>query len=123
MLKLERGNTASLISFDDTMDIDRAVSRVFSCQDEPDSNDEDDARERYRVEIVPTSCVLVGSECGPGSSAPASSDRRAMFAKSKSVKTCYSMPVPVSTVMIIVSSPAIQKYLSCVFNVVISRLK
>ena len=76
---------------------------MFICDcwghDEPDSNDEDDVRERYRVEIVPTT-VLAGSECSPGSSTPASScvssDRRAMFAKSKSVKTCYSMPVPVS---------------------------
>ena len=71
--------------------LESVVIVIVAVQDEPDSNDEDDARERYRVEIVP---ALVGSECG--SSAPASSDRRAMFAKSKSVKTCYSMPVPVS---------------------------
>ena len=86
MLKLERGNTASKISFDDTMDIERP-GRSFTGHDEPDSNDEDDERERYRVEIVPAD--LVNSD----SMSQVSSDRRKMFAKSKS--TCYSMPVPV----------------------------
>ena len=63
LLKLERGNTASIdqsqasiltinqsqaskISFDDTMDIDRSHARCHAL--EPDSSDEDEARERYR---------------------------------------------------------------------------
>ena len=37
------------------------------------------------MEIIPTSCASTESPV----------DRRRMFAKSKSVKTCYSMPVPV----------------------------
>ena len=45
---------------------------------------------RYRVEIIPTS---VGDNKDVSSSV--SADRRRMFAKSKSVKNCCSMPVPV----------------------------
>ena len=37
---------ASKISFDDTMDIDRSHARCHAL--EPDSSDEDEARERYR---------------------------------------------------------------------------
>ena len=89
LLKLERANTASKISFDDTMEIERGGRGGVM---EPDSSDEDDVRERYRVEIIPT---VMGDEAG-GSSNHVSGDRRRMFAKSKSVKTCYSMPAPVS---------------------------
>ena len=101
---------ASKISFDDTMDIDRSHARCHAL--EPDSSDEDEARERYRlypnsrkivkiylaskyllsrVEIIP-SVMLDGESSAPGS---ASGTRRKVFAKSKSVKTCYSMPAPV----------------------------
>ena len=38
---------ASKISFDDTMDIDRSHARCHAL--EPDSSDEDEARERYRL--------------------------------------------------------------------------
>ena len=89
LLKLERANTASKISFDDTMEIDRGGRGGVM---EPDSSDEDDVRERYRVEIIPT---VMGDQAG-GSSHNVTGDRRKMFAKSKSVKTCYSMPAPVS---------------------------
>ena len=41
---------------------------------------------RYRVEIFPST---------PGGSQDLTADRRKMFARSKSVKTCCSMPVPV----------------------------
>ena len=46
LLKLERVNTASKISFDDTMDIERSHARCHAL--EPDSSDEDESRERYR---------------------------------------------------------------------------
>ena len=89
LLKLERTNTASKISFDDTMEVERGVRG--GCDMEPDSSDEDDIRERYRVEIIPT---VLGGEAR-ASTSNVTGDRRRMFAKSKSVKTCYSMPVPV----------------------------
>ena len=44
-----------------------------------------------RVEIIP-SVMLDGESSAPSS---ASGTRRKVFAKSKSVKTCYSMPAPV----------------------------
>ena len=92
LLKLERVNTASKISFDDTMDIERSHARCHAHGvAEPDSSDEEEVRERYRVEIIPS--VMLEGEGGDPSSAPG--DRRKMFAMSKSIKTCYSMPAPV----------------------------
>ena len=44
-----------------------------------------------RVEIIP-SVMLEGESSAPST---ASGTRRKVFAKSKSVKTCYSMPAPV----------------------------
>ena len=44
-----------------------------------------------RVEIIP-SVMMDGESSAPSS---ASGTRRKVFAKSKSVKTCYSMPAPV----------------------------
>ena len=56
---------------------------------EPDSSDEEEGeRSRYRVEIVP---ALMEE------AAPAPHDRRKMFAKSKSMKNCFSMPAPVGS--------------------------
>ena len=58
---------------------------------EPDSSDEEEGeRSRYRVEIVPA----LMEEAAP---APAPHDRRKMFAKSKSMKNCFSMPAPVGS--------------------------
>ena len=60
---------------------------------EPDSSDEEEGeRSRYRVEIVPA----LMEEAAPAP-APAPHDRRKMFAKSKSMKNCFSMPAPVGS--------------------------
>ena len=60
---------------------------------EPDSSDEEASeRSRYRVEIVPA----LMEEAAPAP-ATAPHDRRKMFAKSKSMKNCFSMPAPVGS--------------------------
>ena len=60
---------------------------------EPDSSDEEASeRSRYRVEIVPAPM----EEAAPAP-ATAPHDRRKMFAKSKSMKNCFSMPAPVGS--------------------------
>ena len=60
---------------------------------EPDSSDEEEGeRSRYRVEIVPA----LMEEAAPAPT-PAPHDRRKMFAKSKSMKNCFSMPAPVGS--------------------------
>ena len=64
------------------------------CIQEPDSSDEDDVRERYRVEIIPTIMATTSNTGNNGTTGTV--DRRKMFAKSKSFKTCCSMPAPVS---------------------------
>ena len=62
---------------------------------EPDSSDEEEGeRSRYRVEIVPALMEEAASAPAP---APAPHDRRKMFAKSKSMKNCFSMPAPVGS--------------------------
>merc|ERR1711884_462419 len=71
------------------MEIDRAHKFVPGGTLEPDSSDEESEADRYRVEIIPTT---VGDNKDVSSSV--SADRRRMFAKSKSVKNCCSMPVP-----------------------------
>ena len=60
---------------------------------EPDSSDEEASeRSRYHVEIVPAPM----EEAAPAP-ATAPHDRRKMFAKSKSMKNCFSMPAPVGS--------------------------
>ena len=62
---------------------------------EPDSSDEEASeRSRYRVEIVPAPMEEAAPAPAP---ATAPHDRRKMFAKSKSMKNCFSMPAPVGS--------------------------
>ena len=110
LLKLERCKSSTKISFDDTINIDRGNKIV---QGEPDSSDEEEGADRhvrmcaenkkpllsyfprYRVEIIPGLSEPVIAPT-PALQPTSRIDRRKMFARSKSVKTCYSMPVPVS---------------------------
>jgi len=94
LLKLETRDSSSKISFDDTMDIEGKI-----IQGEPDSSDDEDLDSRYRVEIIPSNQIqeVVLPDPQPPkftTSICSKADRRKMFARSKSGKTCYSMPVP-----------------------------
>ena len=53
---MKNQSQASKISFDDTMDIDRSHSRCHAL--EPDSSDEDEARERYRLDTLTKSGAI-----------------------------------------------------------------
>ena len=115
LLKLERCKTSTKISFDDTMDIDRGNKMV---QGEPDSSDEEEGADRhvrmcaenkkpllsyfprYRVEIIP-GLSEPGIAPTPAIQPISRIDRRKIFARSKSVKTCYSMPAPVSRTLLL----------------------
>jgi len=83
-LKLEAANSASRISFDDTMDVEGKQVRG-----EPDSSEEEDTENRFRVDIVPSPSPVGDTITSP------QLERRRMFARSKSEKTCCSMPIPV----------------------------
>ena len=55
---------------------------------------------RYRVEIIP-GLSEPGIPPTPAIQPTSRIDKRKMFARSKSVKNCYSMPVPVSITNIV----------------------
>jgi len=85
LLRLEAWDSASRISFDDTMDIEGK-----QVAGEPDSSEEEERERqdmRFSVEIVPSP---IGEPAPPS----AHLERRKLFARSKSEKTMCSMPIP-----------------------------
>jgi len=88
LLRLDAWDSASRISFDDTMDIEGK-----QVAGEPDSSEEEERERqdmRFSVEIVPSP---IGEPAPPS----AHLERRKLFARSKSEKTMCSMPIPVDT--------------------------
>jgi len=87
LLRLDAWDSASRISFDDTMDIEGK-----QVAGEPDSSEEEERERqdmRFSVEIVP-------SPLGEPAPPSAHLERRKLFARSKSEKTMCSMPIPVT---------------------------
>jgi len=87
LLRLDAWDSASRISFDDTMDIEGK-----QVAGEPDSSEEEERERqdmRFSVEIVPSP---IGEPAPPS----AHLERRKLFARSKSEKTMCSMPIPVT---------------------------
>jgi len=85
LLRLDAWDSASRISFDDTMDIEGK-----QVAGEPDSSEEEERERqdmRFSVEIVP-------SPLGEPAPPSAHLERRKLFARSKSEKTMCSMPIP-----------------------------